>query len=686
MAADGASVSVADQVLELSVLGAFSGRYRGGELKVDSPKARAILAYLALDAGSEQSRERLAGLLWSESGEANARGSLRHIILKLRRAFDEIGCGALRTKHSALALDHEAVRIDSHDVLAAAEAGSVHHLLLSETRISERLLVGFEELDPAFGGWIQARRQAFHDALRRALEALLEKTQPEDAARRRDAARALLQLDPTHESACRVLMQMYAEAGDPSGALRVYEKLWNVLDEDFDIEPSAKTQALVADIKVGRIVPRPAAQAASPPVATIAIPAASPRQSTLRVALFVEPFAINGVAPEQAHLVHGFRHDLIARLVRFREWYVLDNAPPEAGDGRVRSCYRIGATAYQAGNRISMVLTLADRDSGIFVWSERVDLTLDAWFETQQHVLRRIAIALNTHVSSDRLSRVVAQPDVSLEGYDSWLRCRHMLLGFNPDDWERAFTMAQEMAQGMPNFAPTWCNLAQLDNVAHIIQPGVWRDRARETRALEHARRAVQLDPTDCRNQLCLGWSYAMMGRFGPADIHMSLALELNPDDSMLLMSLALYRAFLGQHEQARLLGEQSLQATLVPSRTHWGFEVTNAYLRGDDEAALHACDHAEDVILTLQAWRAAALHRLGRQAEAERAAARFCEMVAKAWHSELPPTPAQMVLWLLHLYPFRHTQEWERLRDGVAGAGLPTQGAILAARQQSAD
>jgi tetratricopeptide (TPR) repeat protein len=241
------------------------------------------------------------------------------------------------------------------------------------------------------------------------------------------------------------------------------------------------------------------------------------------------------------------------------------------------------------------------------------------------------------------------------------------------------------MAQSMPNFAPAWCNLAQLDNVAHIIQPGIWRDRARETRALAHARRAVQCDPTDCRNQLCLGWSHAMMGQFGPADTHMGLALELNPDDSMLLMSLALYRAFLGQHAQARALGEQSLQATLVPSRTHWGFEVTNAYLRGDDEAALDACDRAEDVILTLQGWRAAALHRLGRQAEAERAAARFCDMVGKAWHSERPPTPGQMVRWLLHLYPFRHAQEWEQLRDGLAGAGLPTQGAMQTAHDQSA-
>jgi hypothetical protein len=34
------------------------------------------------------------------------------------------------------------------------------------------------------------------------------------------------------------------------------------------------------------------------------------------------------------------------------------------------------------------------------------------------------------------------------------------------------------------------------------------------------------------------------------------------------------------------------------------------------------------------------------------------------------------MVRWLLHLYPIRRAEEWNRLRDGIAAAGLPTYGA----------
>jgi len=586
-----------------------------------------------------------------------------------------LGCAALRAERGALASARGSVRIDLHEVLQAAEAGAPHRLLLGEARLSERLLADFDELDPAFRGWLQARRQSFHDALLRALEPRLD-SPAATLEQRRHAAQALLQLDPTHEAACRALMRLAAEAGDPGLAVRLYEKLWRVLEDDFDIEPSDATTALLADIKLGRIPSRPSPALPPPPVAPVAA-------STLRIALQVEAFAVHGVTLEHVHLVHGFRHDLIARLVRFREWFVVVEGPaPVAGDQRVRSRYRIGATAYQAGSRISMVLILVDQDSGIYVWSERVDLTLDTSFETQQHVLRRIAVTLNTHISADRLARIAAHPDVPLEGYDSWLRCRHMLLGLDPSDWERAFGMAQEMAQAVPNFAPAWCNLAQLDNVAHIIRPGTWRDRVREARALGHAKRAAQLDPTDCRNQLCLGWSHMMMGQHSIAASHMGLALELNPGDSMLLMSLALYRSFAGEHGAARGLAEESLQSTLVPSRTHWGYEVSIASLRGDDHAALEACDRAEDVILTLQGWRAAALHRLGRQAEAERAAGRFVEMVSAAWHGPEAPTPAIVTRWLLHLYPIRRPQDWARLRDGLAGAGLPTDGAAHGAWQ----
>ncbi|HYZ24652.1 MAG TPA: BTAD domain-containing putative transcriptional regulator, partial [Rhodopila sp.] len=507
--------------LMISVIGVLRVRFGNREIQIRSRKAGAILAYLALDGTGVATRERLVGLLWSESDEEKARASLRQVVHELRTALQMAGCSDLQANRTTLALDTHSTQLDLRDVLSQAEAGAVHPRLLDMPRIMEQLLADLDDLDPAFQVWLMARRQTLHDRLLGMLAGGLRLEGQANQVLRRQVAQAMLLLDPTHEEACRSLMRDYAAAGDPVSAIRVYDALWHVLDEDYDTEPTAATQKLVAEIKLGQFEPPSVTTEPSQPQLAGSVPA-----SPSRIALLIEPVAAHDVSEERIHLVHGFRHDLIARLVRFREWFVVDGSdlpPYDQTRTRVSGRYRIGVRAYGAGERISVVLTLAEQASGIFIWSERLTLSLDDWFETQQHVLRRIAIALNTQISSARLARLAGEPDVSLEGYDRWLRCRNMMLSFSHRDWDRAFAMAEELAAQCPNFAPAHSTLANLDNLGHIIRPGVHRDRAREQRSLANSRRAMELDPMDCRSHMVLGWSLTMAGRHAQADVHMRL-------------------------------------------------------------------------------------------------------------------------------------------------------------------
>ncbi|MFL5216321.1 MAG: bacterial transcriptional activator domain-containing protein [Microvirga sp.] len=77
-----------------------------------------------------------------------------------------------------------------------------------------------------------------------------------------DLATALLNLDPTHEGACRILMEDHAAHGDTAGALRVYKALWDLLDEEYDSEPSDQTKDLVVRIKTGEFKPKAPAESA----------------------------------------------------------------------------------------------------------------------------------------------------------------------------------------------------------------------------------------------------------------------------------------------------------------------------------------------------------------------------------------------------------------------------------------
>jgi DNA-binding SARP family transcriptional activator/Flp pilus assembly protein TadD len=650
-------------LLSLSLLGPFRAVLGGAEIRLRNRKARAVLGCLALSETGGASRERLVGLLWSESPEDKARASLRQVVHELREALPE---SLLRTGRLDIALAREAVGLDTERLLRSIEAGELDPALHEVPRIAETLFEGLDDLDPAFGAWLRPRRIALHERMTSGLESLLAA-----GAQRRAVARALLNLDPTHEEACRQFMLSAAEEGDVAAALRAYEALWNVLDEDFDMEPSDATQEVVAAIKSGRILP-----AAAPR------PVAGADGKAARMALLIEPFAAHGVPEDRAHLVHGFRHDLLASLVRFREWFVLDGGQIPAATatfGRVSSRYAVGATAYQAGARISLVVTIRDADHGLVIWSERSDLDLAIWFEAQQKLVRSIVASLSGQVSAARLANLPGAKglhgEASLAAHDRWLLGQAVLRGFSGDRYTQARALFQQSIKEDPGFSPAYSSLAQSNNSHHIANPGHLRTREREALALELARRAVQIDANDSRAQLVLGWALAMAGQHGRATPHMELARELNPNDSWTLISSALFHAFSARHEEARRLADQALEMTLAPSPTLWGYQAVVAYLRGDDRATIEACDRSEDVIRTLPAWRAAALHNIGDTAGARRDAARFFELVRAAWVGPGPATEAAMGHWLLHQYPFSTEENWDRLLRGAAGAGIPAAG-----------
>jgi DNA-binding SARP family transcriptional activator len=76
-------------LLEIRLLGQFNLRQQGEPIEIASRPAKTLLAYLLLTRGKHHPRERLAGLLWPESMESNARKNLRQALWNLRKSIDE---------------------------------------------------------------------------------------------------------------------------------------------------------------------------------------------------------------------------------------------------------------------------------------------------------------------------------------------------------------------------------------------------------------------------------------------------------------------------------------------------------------------------------------------------------------------------------------------------------------------
>jgi DNA-binding SARP family transcriptional activator/TolB-like protein len=654
----------------------------GRDIKLRKRKARALLAYLALTDGCQETRERLVGLHWSDSEEDKARSSLRQILHELTEDLEAAGYAGMTRDRMRVVLDPATLQVDCRDILDMARAGRIHPRLIDEKLVSEAFLRDLDDIDPAFAVWAKARRQAFHDNLLQRLQAILHSDTP-SAATRRECAQAVLNLDPTHEEACRALMRIMAEMGDTAAALRAYNALWELLDSEYDTEPAPETMALVAEIKQGTLAP--------PPVTLHNVselfPQPAPPQdqarngvaSGARLALLIELFGINGIDPDSLHLAEGFRHDLMASLVRFREWFIVSGStlsPEHLASGRVSGAYCVAATAYRAGDAMSLVLTLREHESGIHVWSERFVLTLSNWFESQHQIVRQIAISLNVQISVGRLGRIAADSVVSLPVYDLWLRGQAALHRFSPENWKTAAGSFTGAIQQAPDFAPGYSSLAQMNNVVHFVHPGIGRSAEQEQRTLKLARKAVALDPMDSRSQLALGWSLAMAKNYKQAATHMDLARQLNPSDSWTLISSALCLGFCGDLDLAMDLANQSMNLTLSPSRMHWAYLVQLAFLRADYAEALEAADRSEGVMLSLYAWRAAALAHLGDMQQAKQTAQHFLNLARSSWFGQDPPTDEAIGRWLLHNFPISVEAHWGRLRDGVASAGIPHAGA----------
>jgi len=511
------------------------------------------------------------------------------------------------------------------------------------------------------------------------------------AGAKTEIATAIANLDSTHEEACCHLMRVHAEQGDVAGALRIYKALWDLLDRDYGMEPSPATEELVAQIKLGTfeqplarvdalgLADKRAVRAANGS-SDQAMPLAwAEAKAPAKICLVLRPFAMHGIDSDHAHLVEGFHQHLAASLVRFREWSVVDRAPGAVAlsvpDSAPRYC--IETTAYQAGTEINMVMVLKDDTTGIYVWSESFRLGLNNWFEAQQRIIRRIAMSLNVQLSAERLMRLAGEPDVSLDLHDRWLRGQSLMAKFDPESWQRAVTIFLEAIRENPTFSPCYSSLVQINNIEHFVHPGFFRDRDKAMATLELAKTAVQLDPVDSRAHLCYGWSNVMALRESEAAPHMDLACELNDNDPWTLLSCALYCAFCGSIEQARLRARQSLALSLAPSYLEWGYHGIIRFLCGDYAGSLEASDQAHGVIQTLPAWRAAALFELGQPAVAREQAQRFLNGIRSFWVGSAAPTDEAMTRWLLQAHPISVSARWEVLRHSLSGAGLPVDGIV---------
>ena len=134
-------------MLQVRLLGQFDVRLNDAPVDIPSRPAQSLLAYLMLNAGTAHRRERLAGLLWPDASEANARSNLRHAVWRLRRALEageRTGQGYIDADNFTVTFNADAdFWLDTAALELVAPGGEVDALVEAVSVYRGELLPGF---------------------------------------------------------------------------------------------------------------------------------------------------------------------------------------------------------------------------------------------------------------------------------------------------------------------------------------------------------------------------------------------------------------------------------------------------------------------------------------------------------------------------------------------------------------
>ncbi len=625
----------------------------GSPVALHSVHAAALLGALALEPDNALGADRLAVMLWPDKPLVRARANLartrRMVNAKLARVSENV----VVVRGTMLALA-EGVGTDLQALRQALDEGAVAPVLRQGADVPAELLSGLPSVSPVFQAWLAVQRGVWRDRIIAGLERCLDRHAAEQPALGA-AAEALLRLEPGHEPAAMAMMRHLASRGRKAAALAEFERLTQHLHETFGAHPGEAVVTLAAAVRgTGPVALPPAAPASVPRIPQVAVGAFDAGDDPGRT-----------VAAQ-------FRAELIANLARFRNWAVLDLAEGGAGTAD----YAMTGRYEPVGPENRLTLRLSDPQSRRIAWSGSFALSPANWRAHQNHVIGRIASALEIYISADRLSRMVAGVPTEGSDYDDWLRGEALLLQWSPEAEAEAEAIFRRLVARTPTHAPAHASLASISNVRHILRPGRPRTPADNAAGHASATRAVALDPMDARNQLALAWSAALAGRFDQAAVHLDLAASLNPCSPGSMISVAMGHAFLGDHGRAGETLDEALRLSPMLHPHQWCYAAAVRFLGGDPAAAEAAALRSGDQIVDNQGWLAVALVRQGRLAEARAAFDRMVTAVAPIWAGDTPCTPEAVHDWFVEAYPIRRPAD----RDAIATALLAAQGPAVAA------
>jgi DNA-binding SARP family transcriptional activator/TolB-like protein len=674
-------------LVKLSLLGGFDCRSaKGRALTLPTQKARALLAYLALNAGRRHARDKLADLFWGERGEAQARANLRKALSRLREALPRPARACVELDASGAGVSAGAVEVDLVRFEALAAEGTPESLEQALGLHRGSLLEGLGNCGEAFDDWLRAERRRMDETLRQVLRRLLEHYVGTGAIDRAiQVGLRALAVDPLEEGTHRALMRLYLQQDRVGSALDQYRRCREALASELGVEPSADTEAVrreaLAALPGG--APREADDLPGRPRTIEAGVVARARlrgQPTGRPSIVVLAFSAADDDERQRRLGEGVAEDVATELGRFPELDVIAPATalayrhtrvaPERVGRELGTAYVLDGGLRAAGEQVRITVRLLETASGRQLWAERYDCARAEVFDVQDDVVRRIVGTLAGRIERSRLESVRRARPEDWEAYDLWLQGWSALKRPDRAAIRQARALFERAAAKDPTLARAYSGLALTlwtEWACFSWNPWVFMQQE----PVDLARKAVELDARDQRAHCILGVAQLYAREYDAARQHLLRALALNPNDADVLAHVSFGMALMGEHDMAVETGRHALR--LQPHHPDWyaGLIGIALFAARRHEEAIETMAPAPEAFCSAPAFVAAAHAHLGRA----RASRPYRETVYRHYRHRLTrgelAEGTSCMGWLLGIDPFKLAADAEHYAEGLRKAGF---------------
>lgn len=396
--------------------------------------------------------------------------------------------------------------------------------------------------------------------------------------------------------------------------------------------------------------------------------------STGRPAIAVLPFQNISGDPEQEYFADGIVEDIITALSRFKSLLVIaPNSSFSYKGGAVdiqqvaRELgvrYVLEGSVRKASGRVRVTAQLIEAAMGVHVWAEKYDRALADTFELQDELTYRIVTHLQPEIAIAESERAKGKDENEFTAWDCYLRAADLIRTHDAANVERAEALLKTVVAIRRDFAPAYAKLSACRLKAHYMTSD--RNEAALDEALQHAQRAIQLDPHEALGYDALASVLQRAGKMEASIANAKRAIELSPTLMAAHGTLISSLAFSGQALEAieaYRVSERLSPRDLDRSQRLMGLMLAQ-FVAGNYEEAIRVAD--EHILLqpkwgNTRRWRAASLALLGKLDDARLAMAEYLKM-----------EPYYTISVYNRIGLLQQVEDRKRLIEGFRLAGLP--------------